>query len=76
MCDTREGLGGKQHLWFSLFCFSPPMVMGFSFVCRVWGDGAFTGQVVKSGFVLPIHHHTYNTPNTASFLFLSFFFYF
>lgn len=23
--------------------------------------GAFTGQVVKSGFVPPIHHHAYNT---------------
>lgn len=38
------------------------MVMELRFVCRVRGGGVFTGQVVKSGFVPPIHHHTYNTP--------------
>lgn len=75
-CKAKfETKPGKQHLCYNCFF---PVVMEFSFVCSV-GEAAFMGQVVKSGFVLPIHHHIYNapflftTPNKPSFQFLPFF---
>lgn len=61
-CNPKQGLKKKQqktenniHIFFY-------HGIGVELCVRSVGEGLFTGQVVKSGFVPPIHHHTYNTP--------------